>query len=173
MEKDRPERQLRFAQGGEGKGPFFTESRSLEEVRSKRLRQVYDIWHAKRPRPDTLPLAETFDILDYRAGMGWINLLAVQYDPLDFMFRVHCVSGVSYIGKDLTGQSVDAYPEPQYRGYVRAVYEATVERRAPQIVIEDMFLTDRRVMRWEGMTLPLQDESGKVSLLIVAFEILS
>ena len=56
---------------------------------------------------------------------------------------------------------------------MRAVYEATVERRAPQIVIEDMFLTDRRVMRWEGMTLPLQDESGKVSLLIVAFEILS
>lgn len=146
--------------------------RAVEDLKSERLKKALEVWQSKCPAPDQLPPADEFDILDYRAAMGNINLLAVHHDPLDFVFRVHSAKAAEYIGRDMTGRTVDDYPEPQYGAFLRAVYTETTSTRKPQVMIEDMFMTDNRLMRWEAIAMPMEDSAGQVSTLIVAFEIL-
>jgi hypothetical protein len=145
--------------------------RSADELTSERVRKVLEIWEAKCTQSG-LPPVEQFDILDYGAAMANINLITVQQDPLDFIFRVHSVKGAGYVGRDMTGRSVDDYPEPQYRRFARAIFTETVASRAPVVVVEDLFMTDNRLMRWECVTLPLQDREGRVASLLAAFELL-
>jgi len=152
--------------------PGAIASRSISEVSSSRLRQVFAVWQEKCEAPDRLPAADGFDILDYRAAIGNTNLIEVRSDPLDFVFRVHSANGAKYVGRDLTGRSVDEYPDPQYRDFVRVFFTRAVQTRRPQIVIEELDTADNRRMRWEGIIMPMQDEAGKVTRLIVSFEIL-
>lgn len=165
-------KKLRFARSqGLYTAPRFV-PRAVEDLNSVRVKEALAAWQGKCPAPDRLPPADEFDILDYGRAMGNINLLAVRYDPLDFIFRVHSTKGAEYIGQDMTGQSVDDYPEPEYGKFIRAVLTEAVTTRRPQVMIEEMFRTENRLMRWEAVTMPLQGDQRQVSRLIVAFEIL-
>ncbi len=156
--------------GGEEPVPFT--SRSIDELTSPRLKEAFAVWRQQRAAPDQLPAAEAFDILDYGAAMGNINLIEVRPDPLDFVFRVHSVNGATYVGRDLTGRSVDDYPNPEYRDFVRAVFTRAALSRQPVVLIEELLTADNRRMRWEGIVMPLQDGAGAVSRLVTGFEIL-
>ena len=145
--------------------------RGVDDLRSARLQAVFAIWQS-RCQGELLPSSLGFDILDYGSAMTNINLVAVRHDPLDFIFRVHSVKGAAYIGKDMTGLSVDDYPEPRYRDFVKAVFTAAASSRAAKVVVEDMFMTETRMLRWEGVVLPMQDAEGAVADLLVAFEVL-
>jgi hypothetical protein len=153
--------------------PVEVASRRVDELSSPRLRKTFAIWQAKCGGPDRLPDADGFDILDYRPAVGNLNLLDVEKDPLDFIFRVHSATGATYVGRDLTGRSVDDYPNPDYRDFVRAVFTRAVHSKQPVILIEELLTADNRRMSWEGVVLPLQDAAGEASRLIVAFEILN
>lgn len=156
----------------EGDPVVFT-SRTLEELTSPRLKEAFAVWQQQRAAPDQLPAAEAFDILDYGAAMGNINLLEVRPDPLDFIFRVHSANGAKYVGQDLTGRSIDGYPDPQYRDFIRATYVAAFESRQPQFIIGELITDDNRRLRWEAVVMPMQDGAGAVSRLIATFEILN
>ncbi|MGF1632197.1 MAG: hypothetical protein ACFCUT_22215 [Kiloniellaceae bacterium] len=153
------------------KPPAFV-PRAVEDLNSERIKEALAIWHGKCSVPGQLPHAEEFDILDYRPAMGNINLLDVHHDPLDFIFRVHSAKGAEYIRRDMTARSVDDYPEPEYGEFIRSVLTEAVTTRRPQVMIEEMFRTENRLMRWEAVAMPLQDGAGQISRLIVAFEIL-
>lgn len=163
----------KLARSLDTESPGTIASRTVDELTSARLKTVLAIWQSKRPGPDQLPADEDFDILDYAVAMGNISLVSVHHDPLDFVFRVHCVNGASYIGEDMTGRSVNDYREPQYRQFVWTVFAQATENRGPHIIIEKMLMTDNRRMRWEGAVMPLQDGAGEVSSLLVGFELLN
>ena len=165
--------EVRLVAAPDAQGPPQVVSRSIEQITSPRLREVFEVWRQKCAAADRLPPAEEFDIFDYRAAVGNINLIEVRPEPLDFIFRVHCVTGASYVGRDLTGCSVDDYPDPEYRAYVRSVFTRATAERQPQIIIESLETADHRRMRWEGIVMPLQNRAGAVTRLIVTFEIVN
>ncbi|WP_193366750.1 PAS domain-containing protein [Pelagibius marinus] len=154
-------------------GPVKIPSRRVDELNSPRLRETFAIWQEKCGGPDRLPDADDFDILDYRPAVGNLNLVAVERDPLDFVFRVHSANGATYVGRDLTGRSIEDYPNPEYRGFVREVFTRATLSKQPVVLIEELLTADSRRMSWEGVVMPLQDGDGEISRLIVAFEILN
>ncbi|MEO3427809.1 PAS domain-containing protein [Pelagibius sp. CAU 1746] len=164
---------VRLARSEGAAGPVEITSRRIEELSSPRLRETFAIWGAKCGGPERLPAAGGFDILDYRPVIGNLNLLDVERDPLDFVFRVHSANGATYVGRDLTGRSIEDYPNPEYRDFVRAVFTQATLSRQPVILIEELLTADNRRMSWEGLVLPLQDDGGEVTRLIVAFEIMN
>ncbi len=153
--------------------PAVFTPRRLEELSSPRLKEAFAVWQGKRGASDGLPAAADFDILDYRSVVGNINFLEVRSDPLDFIYRVHSATGAKYVGQDLTGRSIDDYRDPHYRDFIRASCLHAVQSKAPHFVVEELFTADDRRMRWEAALLPLQDEAGAVSRLVVPFEILN
>ena len=164
---------VRLARSQGADGPVEITSRSVDELSSPRLKETFAVWREKCGGPDQLPAADGFDILDYRAAIGNLNLIAVERDPLDFILRVHSATGATYVGRDLTGRSIDDYPDPDYRDFVRTVFTRAVQSKQPVILIEELLTADNRRMSWEGIVLPLQDAAGEASRLIVAFEILN
>lgn len=164
---------LRLARTEKTEGPAEVASRHIDELSSSRLKKTFAIWQEKCESADRLPEADGFDILDYRPAIGTLNLVAVQREPLDFIFRVHSATGATYVGRDLTGRSVDDYPNPDYRDFVRAVFTQATLSREPVVLIEELLTAENRRMYWEGIVMPLQDGAGEVSRLIVAFETLN
>jgi len=164
---------LGLARPRDTKAPGSIASPAIDELRSTRLKAVLAIWQDKSPGSDSLPPGEEFDILDYAVAMGNVSLVSVQRDPLDFIFRVHCVNAASYLDEDMTGRSVKDYRDPQFSELVRTVFARATENRRAHVIIEDVLMADNRVARWEAAVMPLQDNEGQVSSLVVAFEILN
>lgn len=163
---------LRLARPQSENAPVFVTSRTLEDLKSIRLKEVLTTWQVECRGSEQLPAAKGFDILDYRVAVGSIDLVTVQRHPLDFIYRVHSSAGAKYVGCDLTGRSVNDHPDPQYGGFLRSVFTRATSARKPQIVIEDLLLTDNQLMPWEGLVMPMQDDEGQVSRLIFASEFL-
>jgi hypothetical protein len=164
---------IRLARSESTEGPVEIASRQVDELSSSRLKKTFAIWQGKCGGPDRLPAADGFDILDYRPAVGTLNLVAVQREPLDFIFRVHSATGATYVGRDLTGRSVDDYPNADYRDFVRAVFTQAFLSKQPVILIEELLTAENRRMHWEGIVMPLQDGAGEVSRLVACFEVLN
>jgi hypothetical protein len=158
-----------------GKPAPYTPRRA-SELTSQVLHSTLALWQRGCPDSDTPPAAGGFDILDYRHVVGCINLIEVCAPPLDFVFRVHSVTGSDYIGKDMTGRSVWDYPDSCYGGFVREVCRRAVREKRAQIVIEDVLVRRRQTsydcpFRWEALILPLCDHKGAVTRLVFAFDL--
>lgn len=169
---------MRLAQPHQGGQPAPFVPRRAGDLTSRALRQALDLWRRRCPRPDVPPRVEAFDILDYRRIVGCINLLEVRGAPLDFVFRVHSVSGADVIGRDMTGRSVWDYPDPHYGGFVRQVCRRAVVERAAQVVMEDVLVRRRQTSydcpyRWEALVMPLCDRQDAVARLVYAFDLQS
>jgi hypothetical protein len=140
------------------------------DIKRPKLRRLYGDWlERRRGRP--IPARADFDILDFRYILGDLNLLDVLYEPLRFRFRVHATNAVARLGFDLTGKTIDSYPDPEYRRIVREHFTAAVELRAPQRIVRDPYRFRDRVLRWEGLILPLSTGGSTVSMLLVGLSV--
>ena len=166
---------LAYPYQGEKPAPFTP--RHPEDVTSPQLRKALALWRARCPAGGELPAAGGFDILDYQQVVRSLNLIEVREPPLDFVFRVHAVTGADYVGQDMTGRSVWDYPDRHYGGYVREVCRRAKLERTPQIAVEEVLVRHKlmsydRPYRWEALMLPLQDDAGRVSRLIFVFDLI-
>jgi len=144
----------------------------MDSLESPRLKRLHGDWLARR-NGRLMPARADFDILDLKYLMGNLNLFDVLRNPLRFQFRVHGSNAVARLGYDLTGRTVDDYPDPEYRDFVNANYRAVVETRAPRRVLRDQpYYTNDRVLRWEGLILPLASDGEMVDMLIVGLDLL-
>lgn len=153
-----------------GQSPFAPQFRSLAEIRSDKLHRLHDYW-AGLCDGDRLPQRAQVEIDRLGYILPTLNLVDVHHDPLDFRFRVHSVKGSDYVNADLTGKSVRDYPDPQYAAFVWAVFQAVMDSRQAKMVSERLFMTGSRIFRWEGVVMPLEDASGRIDKLLVAFEL--
>src|SRR5262249_62165733 len=86
---------------------------------SSTLRRLYDYWRDKWNGTD-LPGRPDIDPVDFSYALGDVTLVDVLYDPLRFRFRLDGTRHVEHFGFDMTGQFLDAFPEPEMR---QAIYE--------------------------------------------------
>jgi hypothetical protein len=140
-------------------------------IESPKLRRLHQDWLDRR-RGRAMPSRRDFDVLDLTYILGDLNLLDVLNDPLRFRFRVHCTSAVERLGFDLTGKTVDDYPDPAYRDMANEYYAEVVEARAPKRVLRDPYHFRSRVLRWEALILPLSADGQNVDMLFVGINLL-
>ena len=139
-------------------------------IEHPKLRRLHQDWVDRR-RDRAMPSRADFDILDLRYIVGDLNLLDVLHEPLRFRFRVHGSSAVARLGFDLTGRTVDDYPDPEYRTVVVKHYTTAVRSRAPLRIVRDPYRVRDRVLRWEGLILPLSDDGERVNMLMVGLSV--
>ena len=141
------------------------------EITSPNLQRLYGDW-TSRLRGRAMPARRDFDILDLKYVLGDLNLLAVERDPLRFRFRVHATNATARLGFDLTGRTVDDYPDRDYRALVGGIYAGVVEARAPRRVMQIGYELPDKFLSWEGLILPLSDDGRDVNMLMVGLSLL-
>lgn len=139
-------------------------------IERPKLRRLYQDWLDRR-RDRAMPARADFDILDLRYIIGDLNLLDVLHEPVRFRFRVHGSSAVARLGFDLTGRTVDDYPDPEYRAVVIKHYTTVVETKVPIRIVQDPYRVRDRVLRWEGLILPLSNDGEQVNMLLVGLSV--
>jgi hypothetical protein len=105
--------------------------------------------------------------MDFRYLWGNIMMVDVLRDPMRFRVRLHGTEMASRAGYDMTGKTLDALPDSEYRTYVISRCEALVDSVAPDVVHHDRIL-DGRVWRYEALWLPFSDDGRTVSTLLCA-----
>ncbi|MGH9809805.1 MAG: PAS domain-containing protein, partial [Terriglobia bacterium] len=88
-----------------------------------------------------------------------------------FRFRVHGSNAVARLGFDLTGKTIEDYPDSEYRRIVREHFGAAVQSRCPQRIVRDPYRIRDRVLRWEGLILPLAADGSTVDMLLVGLSV--
>jgi hypothetical protein len=140
------------------------------EIERPKLQRLYGDW-SERQRGRSMPSRADFDILDLGYILGDLNLLDVLYEPLRFRFRVHGSNAVARLGFDLTGKTIDGYPDADYRRIVREHFTAAVRSKTPQRIVRDPYRIRDRVLRWEGLILPLSTDGNAVDMLLVGLSV--
>jgi hypothetical protein len=139
-------------------------------ISSPELRRLLADWHTRR-RGRNLPARKDFDVLDLKYMMGNLNLLEVLHDPLRFRYRVHCSLAVDRVGLNLTGKTIDAYPEQDYAARVQAAFVEVTHSRKPKLDAGHELINDKPI-RFEALVLPLSDDGESVDMIMVGLKIL-
>ena len=137
------------------------------------LRRLFDHWRGLAREIDgawTLPQPRMLDPVAVKWALGWISLIDVKGVPPDCEFR-YAIDGTwqaERYGFDMTGKSLDAYPEPETRAMIRESYLDVAAAGQPRAHLRDLLLDGRR-RRYESLLLPF-GEAGRVTRLAVALD---
>lgn len=140
-------------------------------IDSPKLQRLYQDWLGRR-RGRALPARGDFDILDLKYIQGDLSLLDVLVEPLRFRFRVHGSNAADRLRVDLTGKSLDDHPDAEHREISTQSCEEAVATKAPQRLLRDRFHFRLRVLRWEGLVLPLSADGRSVDTLMIGTDFL-
>jgi len=130
------------------------------------LKRLYADWTARR-RDRSIPARRDFDPFDLKYALGKLLLVDVRYRPLQFRFRLVGTELVDRAGFDLTGKTLDAYPNPEFRASMRQRYTAVVESRRPLRSVQTDLVIDGRLRRYEALLLPLASDGETVDMLMI------
>jgi hypothetical protein len=137
---------------------------------SPMLRRLLDHWRGLPRDAGGLPSPRALDPVEIAWALGAVSLVDVAGAPPDCRFR-YALDGswqVERYGFDMTGKTLDEFPEPETRALIRGSYlEAAVARR-PLARRRDLML-DGRHRRYEALLLPF-GEDGRVTRLAVALD---
>ena len=135
-------------------------------VESPLLQRLLVDWEARR-RGRTLPGRRDFDPLDLKYILGKLLLVDVERAPLRFRFRLVGTELAARSGVELTGRTLDDYPSPEYREFMRRRYTQTVEERRPLSSVQTRLVIDNQVRRYEALLLPLAADGEIVDMLMI------
>jgi hypothetical protein len=148
----------------EGRGAQPAES--VVAIEAPLLRRLHDDWLARR-RGRLLPARADFDPVDLKYLMGKLLLVDVMHEPLRFRYRLVGTELVRRAGFDLTGRTLDDYPDPEYREYTRQRYATAVVTRQPLRSIQSRLILDGRLRHYEALLLPLGADGETVDMLMI------
>jgi hypothetical protein len=138
------------------------------ELKTPMLRQLYQDWDVRR-RGREMPARADFDPLDLKYCIGKLSLVDVARDPLRFHFRIHASNVAQGMGFDLTGKSLDAMPDAEYRRLVTDHYVEVLETRLPVAKYRNRLMTDRHIWHCEVLVLPLSADGKTIDMLMSGF----
>jgi hypothetical protein len=156
---------LRAAPSAERSGGILPAGSALA-IEAPLLRQLHEDWQARR-RGRPLPARADFDPIDLKYVLGKLLLVDVLREPLQFRFRLVGTELVKRLGVDLTGRTLDDYPDPEYREFLRQRYTAAVAARRPLSSIQTRLILDGRLRRYEALLLPLASDGVTVDMLMI------
>ncbi len=129
----------------------------------ERLLSFYRYWSGKR-RGRSMPARSDLAVPEMRRWLGFVHLVEVSHDPLDFRYRVFGTHIAQAIGIDLTGESISQNPE--WAAELRQGYEEVVERKSALYQIHEI---DRfkGTYRHHRILLPLSNDDETVNMVLV------
>ncbi len=139
-----------------------------DDIRSERLRRLFDYWESKRAARK-LPARAALDPLDIPYVLANLALVDVLRDPLRFRFRLVGTEIVARDGTDLTGRTTDDHPLPEYRALLRQSYSDVVASSVPA-VFRRQRLMDGKPRHYEVLYLPLAADGVTVDMLLVGMD---
>ncbi len=139
-----------------------------EDIRSERLRRLFDYWESKRAGR-TLPARAALDPVDFAYALASVALVEVLRDPLRFRFRLVGTEIARRDGTDLTGKYVDDHPLPEYRALLRQVYGEIVATGLPAVFHRERLMDDK-LRQYEVLYLPLAADGATVDMLLVGID---
>ncbi|HTZ79822.1 MAG TPA: PAS domain-containing protein [Stellaceae bacterium] len=114
-----------------------------------------------------MPLAHEIDAVNLRPALGFIILVDVVEGGRDFRYRLFGSALAAASGFDMTGRLLsDHRASPHIPAFYLAAYRAVLRRREP-LFTEHGPSHVVRTKAWHRLVLPLADESGAISRLLV------
>ncbi len=111
-----------------------------------------------------MPCRADVDPVDFAWMLGWVTLVEPLPDG-DWRFVVDGSNIAAVFGDDMTGKRLSEYKLPAVRDVLVATFAAAAAARGPYFLTYDIDY-DLRHWRYDGLLLPLGDESGSVVRLI-------
>jgi hypothetical protein len=127
------------------------------------LLSLYRYWSGKR-RGRAMPSRADLEVAELKPWLGYLILVEVSGEPLDFRYRVFGSQIAEEVGFDLTGQSIDDNP-PKEVAELRRGYEEAVARKAPFYQLHEMTGLKGRY-RYHRVLLPLSDDDETVNMVL-------
>ncbi len=135
------------------------------ELKTPVLRQLYSDWDQRR-RGREMPARADFDPLDLKYCMGNLSLIDVAQNPPRYRFRLHASTVAQGMGFDLTGKSLDAMPDTEYRRMVTDHYDEVLAARKPVAKYRNRQMVDQRILYCEVLVLPLSADGKTIDMLM-------
>jgi hypothetical protein len=153
-----------FADQG-ARGPTLIRRPTRDQIPVPELRALFDHWVALSAGRHC-PHAREIDPLDMKAALGYVHLLDVLDDGVDFRYRLFGSKASSVSGFDLTGRLVSEGRAPAYIGqFALAVYRVAFESREPVLTTHGP-AGAIHTAAWHRLVLPLADETGAITRLL-------
>ncbi len=111
-----------------------------------------------------MPARADLAVPELRSWLGFVILVEVSHDPLDFRYRVFGTHIAEAIGIDLTGESISQNPDGVAE--LRQGYEEVVERKSPVYQVHEM-IGFKGAYRHHRILLPLSDDDETVNMVLV------
>jgi len=128
-----------------------------------RLIALLRYWESKR-QGRLMPARADIDVAELRPWLGEIHLIAVQRDPLNFIYRVYGTNVAPPRDRDMTGRSVDEFPAA-LRDLIKPAYIEILDTRQP-LYRTHTYQTQDRFIRRERLILPLSDNGADVNMIM-------
>lgn len=132
-------------------------------IRDKRQIRFHDYWRSKAAGR-AMPRRVDVDPVDFAWMLGWVTLVEPLPDG-DWRFVVDGSNIAAVFNIDMTGKRLSEYPLPAVRDILVNTFAAAAEMRGPYFLTYDIE-HDLRRWRYDGLLLPLCDESGSIDRLI-------
>jgi hypothetical protein len=139
------------------------------DTEAPQLRQLYAEWQAWRGIRE-LPSRADFDPVQLKYMMGRLSLLDVGYDPLRFHYRVHGTEIADRVGFDMTGKSLEAWPDAAHREQIREYFTEVIATRTPKIQHRERMVAHGRILRYTALALPLSSQGSAIDMLLTGVE---
>jgi hypothetical protein len=151
------------AQGAHG--PTLTWRPTRDDLQPQPLQFLLTYWTQLR-KGKSLPRASDIDPLEMQPALGYILLLDVLEDGLDFQFRLFGTIIAAVSGFDMTGRLMSGHPaSPYVVDFYRATHRAVLQRREPLATVHSPPVGVSTTV-WHRLILPLGDANGAVVRLL-------
>jgi hypothetical protein len=133
---------------------------------SPAIREIFEYWNTKRGERK-MPQRADIDPAEFKRHLPRIMLVDVSWDPLDFVYRLTGTDEVRWRHADPTGKRVEENyfgptPELVMKNY------RYVAQNGSFLYDPNPFVTpDNRYIRDETIMMPLCDDHGRVSQILV------
>ena len=145
--------------------PIINWSPQLDQLEEPALRTLLSYWN-ELPKGVRLPLSQKIDPLNMRAALGYVMLLEVLDDGMDYRYRLYGSIIAGHAGFDATGLLVSEIPISQMVPFFLACYQACLMRKE-HLFTRHVPPMEVRVRSWDRLILPLENGDGAIDRLLV------
>jgi len=147
------------------RSPVTTWNPTPDSLPTSQLPFVLQYWQSLRDA-DGHVAPERIDPFALKPALGYILLLDVLEDGLDYRYRLYGSEIARVSGFDMTGKRTsEMVTGPLASTFYIATYRAMLKRREPLFTWHEMPM-QITINNWDRIVLPLTDTDGRVSRII-------
>lgn len=137
-----------------------------EDLPESRLKELKQVWQGL-PHPHGIPPVQALDPLAFVDALGIVMLLDVLEGGRDFRYRVYGADVAGGFGQSMLGRCTSEIPMPApVRALFMGGYRSVLTQRKP-LYTRHPAPPGVSVAHWSRLILPLADDAGAVSRLLV------